>query len=70
MKSKTGTINRRITKEECHWIPRNIDVGEHVTEYRGCTYGCVSPSGEAVIIDGIEGFLEVPSNSITWEVHK
>lgn len=56
---------RNITPNECHWLLKTIVKGSEVFEYRGYTYGCVSPSGIAVTIhDGKDPFFELPTNAL------
>lgn len=60
-------INRKITKEECHWLDEDIEEGTIVYEFLGCTYGCITNSGIAVTLDinGGYPFFEVPIDSIS-----
>jgi hypothetical protein len=66
VKSKSGTLNREITQNECKWLVRNYPEGTKVKEFNGCTYGCIS-SGTACLLNGDTFFTEVPTDAITWE---
>lgn len=57
-------VIRKVTMEECPWLDRDIEEGEIVEEYDGCTYGCITYKGVAVMIEGIEGFSELPINAL------
>lgn len=62
---KTYTVTRSVPKKECPWLDRDIEVGEKVYEYLGCTYGCIS-SGQAVSFEpGKTPFFEIPRNALT-----
>ena len=52
-----GWHNGAYSSEDLH-------EGQVVTEFVGCTYGCVGENGVAVTCDGVEGYFEVPANSI------
>ena len=55
---------REITTDECPWLEKNIPAG--TTVQRGSDhYGCCSPSGVPVEIDGHNGFVEVPRDAVT-----
>jgi hypothetical protein len=56
--------NRKVTREECHWLDADVDAGTVVTRFDGCTYGCVSPGGVAVtFVDG-GPFCELPADAL------
>ena len=55
---------REVTMEECPWLDRNMEEGELVEEFTGCTYGCITYSGTACNIKGMEGFRELPTNAL------
>ena len=57
-------LNRDITNAECFWIEETIPKGTIVEEFTGCTYDCITSTGTAVTIEGREGFVEVPTNSL------
>lgn len=59
---------REVTREECPWLPRDLVEGEEVFRYYGYTYGCISPTGVAVSLDGqdVTPFLEVPRDAIGY----
>lgn len=62
-----GTILRDLTPEKHHWISETILAGTKVERFEGCTYGCVSPAGVAVILQGKDYFIEVPIDAVSWE---
>jgi hypothetical protein len=63
-----GTILRELTPEQYYWISEIIPVGTEVKEFMGCTYGCISPSGIAVVLPDADYFTEVPIDAVKWEV--
>ncbi|HBC93349.1 MAG TPA: hypothetical protein DCZ10_10760, partial [Pelotomaculum sp.] len=64
---RTGVINRDLTVEEYNWLSKPIAKGTKVSLYIGCTYGCISPAGEAISYDGMDGlFTEVPWDAVDW----
>ena len=67
---KTGTITRDLKPEDYHWISKTIPEGTTAKEYMGCTYGCISPEGIAVILPGTDYFTEVPIEAVVWEDEK
>lgn len=56
---------RAVMRSECPWLPRDLEAGERLRPYHGCTYGAVTPSGIAVSFDGETPFFEVPSEAVT-----
>lgn len=65
-----GTILYDLTPEKYHWIRETIPAGAEVEEFRGCTYGCISPEGIAVSLKGQDHFTEVPVDAVRWETNK
>lgn len=57
-------LKRDITQNECEWLPRELKQGETVYEYTGHTYGCISETGIAVLIQEDNSFYEIPLNSV------
>lgn len=57
-------LNRTITMKECPWLDRDFAVGEELFTYTGATYGCISPSGTALSLDGETPFFEIPVDAI------
>ncbi len=56
---------RRITQDECPWLPRDFEEGEVLHPFYGCTYGCIQPSGVAISeVPGQNPFLEVPRDAV------
>ena len=54
-----------VTQNECPWLSRDFGEGEEVYAFLGCTYGCVSPKGEAVTLVAGEGpFFELPASAL------
>jgi hypothetical protein len=63
-----GIILRDLTPEKHHWISETIPAGTQVQEFMGCTYGCISPEGIAVVLPNKDYFIEVPLDAVKWEV--
>jgi hypothetical protein len=57
-------VKRDITPEECYWLIAVVMKGTVVEEYGGYTYGCITDSGLACKVEGIEGFVELPFSSL------
>ncbi len=57
-------VNRDVTPEECNWLSRTVKEGELVERFTGYTYGCITSSGTACVIDGISGFCELPNSCL------
>ena len=58
-------LTRDVTRTECHWLDRDYKAGEHVFEYTGYTYGCVTPSGIAITArPGETPFHELPADAL------
>lgn len=64
-----GRLTRPVTTEECPWLPGDLPQGLQVRRYFGPTYGCVAPSGVAVLLPEVpdDPFFEVPADAIVWE---
>lgn len=46
-------------------LPRDIEKGEILFGYSGCTYGCISSGGVACVLrDGKEPFFEIPRDAL------
>ncbi|EHB47655.1 electron transfer flavoprotein alpha and beta-subunit [Mycolicibacterium rhodesiae JS60] len=58
-------LKRAVTTAECHWLPKDLEVGETVQDFHGATYGCISTSGIAVSFDGANPFFEVPRDALS-----
>ena len=58
------TLKRTVTKQECPWLDKDLPAGTQVTKYDGPTYGCVSDNGFAATVSGIQGFVELPNDSV------
>lgn len=61
---ETYIVIRTVTPEECPWLDAPVGEGTKVDKYYGHTYGCITNSGEAVRIPGIEGFVELPKSAL------
>ena len=61
-------LNRNVTIEECDWLKRDMEKGEIVFSFGGCTYGCVSPNGIACTeVKNETPFFELPEDCLTLE---
>jgi hypothetical protein len=58
-------LKRTVTINECPWLERNFNAGEKVYEYKGHTYGVISPDGIACTetIDDTP-FFELPKDAL------
>lgn len=54
---------RKVTKEECPWLDKDIEEGSTVYEYFGCTYGCISSGIAVSAVDGVDPFFEIPHDA-------
>ena len=60
-------LTRDVTRDECPWLDADLASGLEVHEFRGHTYGCISPLGIAVSVKpGEYPFFEVPINAIEF----
>lgn len=57
-------LTRDVGMDECPWLGRDYAAGEVVFRYSGVTYGCISPSGEPVSLDGEIPFFELPRDAL------
>ena len=65
MDCRQYVLTREVTKKECDWLDRTFVTGETVYEYNGCTYGCISHSGNAFTLEKDETpFFELPKDSV------
>jgi hypothetical protein len=63
-RGRKAILIRRVTKDECPWLSKDLPAGMEVTEFTGTTYGAITPQGSAVHLPGSsEGFVEIPSDS-------
>ena len=61
---KTFEVIRNLTNIECPWLPENVNKGDIVYEFGGCTYGCIE-EGVAVSKEKDKSpFFEVPWNAV------
>jgi hypothetical protein len=58
---KEFIVTRDVTPTECPWLSFTVFRGTKVTEYDGCTYGCVG-DGIAININGM--FCEIPWDAV------
>lgn len=60
------TVLRDLPQEIYFWLPRDVRAGEVVHSFHGVTYGCVSPSGQAVTFTDKEDepFYEMPQDAL------
>lgn len=63
----TGKLNRDVTTRECYWLDKDYKKGTSLTDFTGCTFGCIGDYGEPVVLDGNKFFLEIPSDAIDWD---
>jgi len=64
-------LTRDVTMEECKWLHRDLKKGELVAQYKGHTYGCISPSGIACTErEGEWPFFELPEDALTFDMHE
>ena len=63
--NKHLVLTRNVTITECDWLARDMKAGEVVFPYRGCTYGCITPSGRAVSLNGDMPFFELPEDALS-----
>jgi hypothetical protein len=62
---KALTLTRTVTQQECPWLDEDLPAGTQVWEYHGCAYGCISPSGIAVVAKKAEApFFEIPQDAV------
>lgn len=73
---RKGYLTRTVTAEECPWLKKSLPVGKAVHAYDGCTYGCISHGGIAVVVKPWWHwilffrkfpFCEVPADSVKWD---
>jgi len=58
-------VIKYIAKKKYPWLPHGIKKGTILYSYPSCTYGCISPKGEAItFIEDQTPFYEVPKDSI------
>jgi hypothetical protein len=58
-------LTRDVPRIECPWLDWDMEKGEHVYAYTGCTYGCVSDNGRAVSkVEGKTPFFELPRDAL------
>jgi hypothetical protein len=71
-KATEGIMKRMVGTEECPWLENNLNTGDMVYRFPGCTYGCISPDGIAVTLssEGKTPFFEIPENSVIWAAEK
>lgn len=61
---KRGTVTRDLHDA---WNAGTVK-GDTVYAFWGCTYGCISPGGQAVSKEPGKGpFFEVPLDAVRWE---
>jgi hypothetical protein len=54
-------LTRDVTKNECPWLDRDYKKGDVVYFYNGCTYGCITLTGEPFTKNPDQTpFLELP----------
>lgn len=64
MKEQARKITRDLSERE-NWSGRALKAGEIVYLYRGHTYGCVTPAGQACTFAPAElPFFEVPLDAL------
>lgn len=65
---RTGVLTRDVPKSECEWLQIDLKQGMVVFEYRGPTYGCITRSGTAVLLERNEyPFIEIPTEAVRWD---
>lgn len=64
MKGARFVLVREVTRQECPWLKRTWQPGDEVFEFRGATYGCITPTGVACSVDGHNPFFELPGNAL------
>lgn len=71
-KATEGIIKRMVSTEECPWLASNLNTGDTVYRFPGCTYGCISSGGIAATLspEGETPFFEIPENSVIWAAEK
>lgn len=57
-------IIRTIEPSECHWLNEIVDAGTIVQRFTGVTYGCISPTGTAVLFEPNGTFCEIPKDAL------
>lgn len=59
-------VTRAVTRDECPWLPRDIEAGERLFSYHGATYGVITPAGLPVSFTGTNEtpFFEVPRDAV------
>jgi len=55
---------RNISVSECPWLLADVPQGTEATIFNGGTYGCITSSGVAVNLEGIQGFVELPMDAL------
>ncbi len=64
----TFEVTRDVTKVECPWLDADVAKGTIVHDYLGCTYGCISWNGHAVLLEPGGPFVELPSEALSATV--
>jgi hypothetical protein len=67
---RKGIITRDLKPKDYYWLSEIIPTGTVVDEFMGCTYGCISSKGVAIILPGVDYFIEVPRYAVKWEVQR
>lgn len=65
---KKGILNRNVTRKECPWLNRDLNLGTIVYKYCGPTYGCIGDGIPVTLKPDKTPFIEVPEDSIDWEM--
>jgi hypothetical protein len=58
-------VSRDVTTDECEWLDETVKQGTVVHKFYGATYGCIGPSGVAVIFSEKTPFFELPYDALT-----
>jgi hypothetical protein len=58
-------VTRTVTTDECDWLEQDIQKGQIVFVFTGCTYGAIN-SGIAVSLTGAHDnpFFELPQDAL------
>jgi hypothetical protein len=64
-----GEVNQFISKDHPdNYTNKDLNIGDIVYSFSGCTYGCISSDGIAISFEKDQNpFYEVRENWITWK---
>ena len=64
-----GIINQFVAAgHPNNYTSKDLNIGDVVYSFSGCTYGCISPEGTAIsFVKNENPFYEVREEWITWQ---